>query len=52
MAKTSDIIGPKAPINSDKLRKITSDLTFDDSNARRELGWNPRPVLEGFKIIK
>ncbi len=51
MAKTGDTIGTTAPINSDKLRKITSDLTFDDSKARRELGWNPGPVLEGFKIM-
>jgi nucleoside-diphosphate-sugar epimerase len=51
MAKTGDIIGTKSLINSDKLRKITSDLTFDDSKARRELGWNPTPVLEGFKIM-
>lgn len=50
MAKAGDMIGAKAPINSVKLQKITSDLTFDDSKARRELGWNPRPVLEGFKI--
>lgn len=49
-AKVGDIFGPKAPINSDKLKKITSDLTFDDSKARDLLGWNPTPVLTGFKI--
>jgi nucleoside-diphosphate-sugar epimerase len=49
-AKIGDILGPKAPINSDKLKKITSDLTFDDSKARELLGWNPTPVLTGFKI--
>ncbi|WP_443936872.1 NAD-dependent epimerase/dehydratase family protein [Pedobacter sp. MW01-1-1] len=45
-----DLIGEKFPINSSKLQKITSDLTFDDSLARQKLGWNPSPVLEGFKI--
>jgi nucleoside-diphosphate-sugar epimerase len=50
MAKTGDLIGPKAPVNSDKLIKITSDLTFDDSKARQYLGWKPISVLKGFKI--
>lgn len=50
MSKGGDILGSKAPINSDKLQKITSDLTFDDSKGRKLLGWNPTPVLEGFKI--
>ena len=30
--------------------KITSDLTFDDTKAREVFGWNPTPVLEGFKL--
>ncbi len=50
IAKAGDFLGSKAPINSDKLKKITSDLTFDDSKARELLGWNPTPVLKGFKI--
>ena len=50
MARTGDLIGSRAPINSDKLQKIKSDLTFDDSKARRLLGWDPTPVLDGFKI--
>ncbi|MBC7915293.1 MAG: hypothetical protein H7Y07_14350 [Pyrinomonadaceae bacterium] len=45
-----DILGKRAPINSVKLKKITSDLTFDDSKAREILGWNPTPVLKGFKV--
>lgn len=45
-----DVIGPNSPINSKKMIKITSDLTFDDSKAREILGWNPKPVLEGFKL--
>ncbi|MBF4470276.1 NAD-dependent epimerase/dehydratase family protein [Flavobacterium sp. HJJ] len=43
-----DLLGNKAPINSMKLKKITSDLTFDDSKAR-ELGWNPQSVLDYLK---
>lgn len=50
IAKVGDLIGAKAPINSDKLLKITSDLTFDDSKARKELSWNPKPVLREYKI--
>lgn len=49
-ALIGDIIGKKAPINSNKLKKITSNLTFDDSKARKLLGWNPTSVLEGFRI--
>lgn len=44
-----DLLGNRAPINSVKLKKITSDLTFDDSKARKQLGWNPQPVLEYLK---
>jgi nucleoside-diphosphate-sugar epimerase len=47
---TGDILGSRSPINTAKLSKITSDLTFDDSKARRLLSWNPRPVLEYFCI--
>ena len=50
LAKTGDIIGDRFPLNSDKLSKVTSSLTFDDTKARAAFGWNPTPVLEGFKI--
>jgi nucleoside-diphosphate-sugar epimerase len=50
LALTGDIFGEKAPLNSAKLHKITSDLTFDDTKAREAFGWDPTPVLEGFKI--
>ncbi|MFN3589090.1 MAG: NAD-dependent epimerase/dehydratase family protein [Spirosomataceae bacterium] len=33
-------------INTNKLKKITSSLTFSDEKARRELGWNPTSVIE------
>jgi nucleoside-diphosphate-sugar epimerase len=45
-----DFIGRKAPLNSNKLMKITSDLTFNDAKARVTFGWSPTPVLKGFKI--
>jgi len=50
LAKLGDIIGPKFPINSDKLKKIVNNLTFDDSKARQELTWNPGHVLKELKI--
>ncbi|MCF8340659.1 MAG: NAD-dependent epimerase/dehydratase family protein [Chitinophagaceae bacterium] len=50
LAKIGDLIGDKFPINSNKLSKIMSPLTFDDSKARKVFGWNPSPVIEGFKI--
>lgn len=49
-ATLGDFLGSKFPINSNKLNKITSNLTFDDSKARLVFGWNPTPVLKGFKI--
>ncbi len=49
MGFVGDILGDKAPINSSKIKKITSDLTFDDSKARELLGWNPHSVLEYLK---
>jgi len=50
LAFIGDKIGPVFPINSDKLNKITSTLTFDDLKAREAFGWDPTPVLKGFKI--
>ena len=50
MAVVGDCLGEKAPINSLKLRKITSSLTFSNEKATRELGWKPMNVLENFQI--
>lgn len=41
-----DLLGNKAPINSLKLKKITSNLTFDDTKARITIGWNPQSVID------
>lgn len=50
MAKIGDLLGPKLPINSYKLSKMTESLTFSNEKARRELGWEPLDVLENYKI--
>ena len=50
MAKVGDLLGSKAPINSDKLEKMTKSLTFSNEKARRELGWEPLDVLERFRV--
>lgn len=46
IALFGDIVGDKFPLNSTKLKKITTDLTFDDSKARKVLGWNPNKVID------
>lgn len=50
LALTGDLMGKKAPINSNKLKKITESLTFSNEKAKRELGWKPLNVLENFRI--
>lgn len=50
IAKVGDLLGSRAPINSDKLKKITNDLTFDDQKAVKEFGWDPKPVLKSIII--
>ena len=45
-----DVLGSRFPLNSNKLKKITSDLTFDDSRAREVLDWQPRKVIDWFNI--
>lgn len=52
MGYVGDLLGNKAPINSLKLKKITSDLTFDDSKARQIVGWEPQGVLDYLKRNK
>ena len=46
IGKIGDYFGEKSPINSSKLKKITSDLTFDDTKARVLLDWNPQSVVD------
>jgi nucleoside-diphosphate-sugar epimerase len=51
IAKFGDLLGDKLPLNTNKLKKLTSDLTFDDIKARNTFGWNPTSVLDGVKQI-
>lgn len=46
IALLGDIFGDKFPLNSIKLKKLTTDLTFDDSKARKVLGWKPNKVID------
>lgn len=39
---------PTAPINTFKIKKLTTDLTYDDQNARFNLNWNPRRVIDAW----
>lgn len=40
-----DMLGSKAPINSDTVKKITRDLVFNDTKAQK-IGWRPQSVIE------
>lgn len=50
MAKVGDLFGPKAPVNSYKLEKMTKSLTFSNEKARKEVGWEPLDVLSNYKV--
>ena len=45
-----DYLGGKAPININKLNKLTQTLTFSNEKAKSILGWQPKSVLGNFKI--
>lgn len=49
IALLGDFIGAKFPLDSNKLNKITSDLTFEDTKARKVLEWKPNNVLDYYK---
>jgi len=50
LAFCGNIIGRKAPLNTSKLKKMVSSLTFDDTQAKEHLNWQPLPVLDNFLI--
>jgi nucleoside-diphosphate-sugar epimerase len=50
LALMGDIIGPKFPINSNKLNKLNATLTFSDKKARELLMWKSNSVLETWEI--
>lgn len=39
---------PFIPVNSVKVRKLTTSLTFSDEAARREIGWFSIPIVDGW----
>lgn len=50
IALLGNLIGDKSPITTERLKKLTNNLTFSNSKAISELGWQPMSVLENFKI--
>jgi nucleoside-diphosphate-sugar epimerase len=50
MGRVGDLLGKRAPVNTNKLRKITSTLTFDDQKARKMLNWKPSDVIEKLSL--
>lgn len=50
VACLGDWMGDKFPINSLRLKKLTSSLTFSNEKAKRELNWQPIDVLDNYKI--
>ncbi|MGE6353889.1 NAD-dependent epimerase/dehydratase family protein [Flavobacterium sp. NPDC079362] len=49
VGKIGDLVGDKSPLTSLKVNKITSDLTFDDSKARKLLNWKPESIIDYLK---
>jgi nucleoside-diphosphate-sugar epimerase len=45
LALFGDKIVKNFPFNSNKLKKIVSNLTFDDTKARNSIGWNPKNAI-------
>lgn len=50
MALAGDLLGKRAPFNSQRLLKMTESLTFSNEKAKKILGWEPLSVLENFII--
>jgi Nucleoside-diphosphate-sugar epimerases len=50
LSLAGDFMGKKFPLNSGKLKKIISTLTFDDNKARKLLYWNSKQVLTDWEI--
>lgn len=46
MALAGDVLGSNAPINSQKLNKITKALTFSNEKIKKELGFLPTNVMK------
>jgi GlcNAc-P-P-Und epimerase len=46
VAKAGDVLGSWFPLNTLRLTKLDSPLTFHDALARQKAGWSPRSVIE------
>lgn len=45
VGKLGDFLPKAFPFKTKQYQKLTATLIFDDEKARRQLGWNPHPVL-------
>lgn len=52
LALPGEVLGRFWPVDSRRLAKMTSDLTFDNTRARTILGWDPMPALPNFHILR
>jgi nucleoside-diphosphate-sugar epimerase len=52
LAKIGDLLGKYSPFNTKIFLKLTNELTFDDTKARINFGWNPSIFLSNFKLNK
>lgn len=50
LALVGDVVGKKFPVNSARLEKLTTSLTFSNRKAMDELGWKPMKVLETLHV--
>lgn len=50
VAKIGDVLGDIIPINTRKIKKMTTTLTLSNQKAIRELSWEPMDVLTHYKI--
>lgn len=50
IALAGDCCFGKAPIDSNRLKKITETLTFSNAKARERLDWEPLSILENYNI--
>lgn len=51
LSKLGDILGPKFPLNSNKVKKLSMTLTFSSEKASRELSWKPEIVIHKKELI-
>lgn len=50
LAKIGDLLGSKSPINSTKLKKLTTSSIYSNRKITAELDWEPMDILSKFLI--